>query len=192
MALRWPLIALELAIACYVASEVGVSNWLIRFLEDVPLATATTSLSLFWGGLAVGRLVSARYSDRFDHLRDATVSALAAGVATIAAAIVPTTEASIALFAVVGFASAPIFPLIIAIGGERHPGRSAAVSGFLTSAAVRVAWLPAGHGVPLGERGPAGRDGGGRAPRCRLRGGAAARAAPVRARRGGAPEDPGL
>jgi fucose permease len=136
LALRWPLIALELAIACYVASEIGVSNWLIRFLEDVPLATATTSLSLFWGGLALGRLISARYSDRFDHLRYATVSALAAGVATIAAVIVPSTEASIALFAVVGFASGPIFPLIIAIGGERHPGRSAAVSGFLTSAAV--------------------------------------------------------
>ena len=34
LALRWPLIALEIAIACYVASEVGVSNWLIRFLED--------------------------------------------------------------------------------------------------------------------------------------------------------------
>lgn len=136
LALRWPLIALEVAIACYVASEIGVSNWLIRFLEDVPLATATTSLSLFWGGLAVGRLVSARYSDRFDHLRYAAVSALAAGAATIAAVVVPSTEASIALFAVVGFASGPIFPLIIAIGGERHPGRSAAVSGFLTSAAV--------------------------------------------------------
>jgi fucose permease len=136
LAFRWPLIALELAIACYVASEIGVSNWLIRFLEDVPLAMATTSLSLFWGGLALGRLVSARYSDRFDHLRYATVSALAAGCATIAAVLVPSTELSIALFGFVGFASGPIFPLIIAIGGERHPGRSAAVSGFLTSAAV--------------------------------------------------------
>jgi fucose permease len=136
LAFRWPLIVLELAIACYVASEIGVSNWLIRFLEDVPLTTATTSLSLFWGGLAVGRLVSARYSDRFDHLRYATFSALAAGLATIAAVLVPSTAASIALFAVVGFASGPVFPLIIAIGGERHPGRSAAVSGFLTSAAV--------------------------------------------------------
>jgi FHS family glucose/mannose:H+ symporter-like MFS transporter len=136
LAFRWPLIVLELAIACYVASEIGVSNWLIRFLEDVPLSTATTSLSLFWGGLALGRLISARYSDRFDHLRYATVSALAAGVATIAAVVVPSTETSIALFALVGFASGPIFPLIIAIGGERHPGRSAAVSGFLTSAAV--------------------------------------------------------
>ena len=93
-------------------------------------------LSLFWGGLAVGRLVSARYSDRFDHLQYATLSALAAGLATIVAVLVPSTEASIALFAVVGCASGPVFPLIVAIGGERHPGRSAAVSGFLTSAAV--------------------------------------------------------
>jgi FHS family glucose/mannose:H+ symporter-like MFS transporter len=136
LALRWPLIALEIAIGCYVASEIGVSNWLIRFLEDAPLALATTSLSLFWGGLAVGRLVSARVSDRFDHLQFAAISALAAGVATIAAVLVPSTEASIALFAVVGFASGPVFPLIIAIGGERHPGRSSAVSGFLTASAV--------------------------------------------------------
>ena len=136
LALRWPLIALEIAIACYVASEVGVSNWLIRFLEDAPLALATTSLSLYWGGLAVGRLVSARVSDRFNHLHYAAVSALAAGAATIAAVLVPSTEASIALFALAGFASGPVFPLIVAIGGERYSGRSAAVSGFLTASAV--------------------------------------------------------
>jgi FHS family glucose/mannose:H+ symporter-like MFS transporter len=132
----WPLIALGIAIACYVASEIGVSSWLVRFLDAAPLALATGALSLFWAGLAVGRLVSARFSDRFDHLRLATVSALVAGGAIIAAVLVPSTGASIALFAVVGFASGPVFPLIIAIGGERHPDRSAAISGFLTAAAV--------------------------------------------------------
>jgi fucose permease len=136
LAFRWPIVALEVAIACYVASEVGVSNWLIRFLEDVPLALATTSLSLFWGGLALGRLVSARFSDRFDHLRYAILASAVAGGATIAAVLVPSTEASIALFALVGFASGPVFPLIVAIGGERYPSRSAAVSGVLTAAAV--------------------------------------------------------
>ena len=84
----------------------------------------------------MGRLVSAKFSDRFDHLHYAAASALAAGLATILAVLVPSTEASIALFAVVGFASGPVFPLIIAIGGERHPDRSAAVSGFLTASAV--------------------------------------------------------
>jgi fucose permease len=134
--LSWPLVALGIAIACYVASEIGVSSWLVRFLDAAPLALATGALSLFWAGLALGRLVSARFSDRFDHLRLATLSAAVAGAAIIAAVLVPSTGASIALFAVVGFASGPVFPLIIAIGGERHPDRSAAVSGFLTAAAV--------------------------------------------------------
>jgi fucose permease len=136
LAVRWPLVALALAIACYVASEVGVSNWLIRFLETAPLVLATTSLSLFWGGLALGRLVSARISDRFDHLRYAAISALVAGLATVAAVMAPSVELQIALFTLAGFASGPVFPLIIAIGGERHPDRAAAVSGLLTASAV--------------------------------------------------------
>jgi fucose permease len=136
LAFRWPLIVLEISIACYVASEIGVSSWLVRFLEEAPLALATTSLSLFWAGLALGRLISARISDRFDHLVFATVSAAVAGFAVIAAVLVPSIGASIVLFTVAGFASGPVFPLIVAIGGERHPGRSAAVSGFLTGAAV--------------------------------------------------------
>jgi fucose permease len=136
LAFRWPLIVLEIAIACYVASEIGLSSWLVRFLEDAPVALATTSLSLFWAGLALGRLVSARISDRFDHLAFATVSVVVAGFAVIGAVMVPSIGASIVLFTVAGFASGPVFPLIVAIGGERHPGRSAAVSGFLTGAAV--------------------------------------------------------
>jgi FHS family glucose/mannose:H+ symporter-like MFS transporter len=136
LAFRWPLIVLEVAIACYVAAEIGVSNWLVRFLEEAPIALATASLSFFWAGLALGRLVSARISDRFDHLLFATVSAAVAGLAVIGAVAVPSIEASIALFTVAGFASGPVFPLIVAIGGERHPGRSAAVGGFLTAAAV--------------------------------------------------------
>jgi fucose permease len=43
---------------------------------------------------------------------------------------------SIALFAVVGFAMGPIFPMIQAIGGERYVDRSAAVGGLLTGFGV--------------------------------------------------------
>jgi fucose permease len=131
-----PIVLLGVAISCYVASEVGVSSWLVRFLEPAPLAQATTALSLFWAGLAVGRLVSAQLADRFDHLAFATVSAAAVGVALIGAIFVPSLPVSIALFAITGFASGPVFPMIVAIGGERYPDRSAAVSGFLTGAAV--------------------------------------------------------
>jgi MFS transporter, FHS family, glucose/mannose:H+ symporter len=134
--LSLPLILLGLAIAFYVASEVGVSSWLVRFLEPAPLSTATTALSLFWAGLAVGRLVSSQLADRFDHLRFATVSTTGVAIALVGAIFVASLPVSIALFAIAGFASGPVFPMIIAIGGERYPERSAAVSGFLTGSAV--------------------------------------------------------
>ncbi|HEY8870051.1 MAG TPA: MFS transporter [Candidatus Limnocylindrales bacterium] len=135
-ALQWPLVVLGIAIAAYVASEVGVSDWLVRFLAAAPLSVATGSLSLYWAGLALGRLVSARYGDRFDHNRFATYAVAFASVALIGAVLVPSLPVSVALFGLVGFASGPVFPMIVAVGGERFPDRSAAVGGFLTGVAV--------------------------------------------------------
>ena len=131
-----PLLLLGVAIALYVASEVGVSNWLVRFLEPAPITTATLALSLYWAGLAVGRLVSSIISDRFDHLRFTIACALALAVLIGAAVLCPLLPLSIAAFAAAGVASGPIFPMIVAIGGERYPERSAAVGGSLTGMAV--------------------------------------------------------
>jgi fucose permease len=131
-----PLILLAIAISCYVASEVGVSNWLVRFLEPAPITVATTALSLFWAGLAIGRLVAARLADRFDHVRFAAAASVAMSIALIGAILVPSLPASIALFALAGVATGPVFPMIIAIGGDRYPDRTSAVSGFLSGAAV--------------------------------------------------------
>ena len=131
-----PLALLGLAIGTYVASEVGVSNWLVRFLEPAPLSTATLALSLFWAGLAAGRLVSSQIADRFDHIRFTTACSWLLAVALAGAILVPLLPVSIGLFALAGFASGPIFPMIVAIGGERYPDRSAAVGGFLTGMGV--------------------------------------------------------
>jgi MFS transporter, FHS family, glucose/mannose:H+ symporter len=131
-----PLLLLALAIACYVASEVGVSNWLVRFLEPAPLTQATTALALFWAGLTLGRLTAARLADRYDHTRFTIVSAAATGVVLIGAILIPSLPVSVALFALAGFATGPVFPMIIVIGGDRYPERSSAVSGFLGGSAV--------------------------------------------------------
>ncbi len=158
------LIALGLAIALYVASEVGVSNWLVAFLEAAPIGTATTALSLFWVGLTLGRLTSARVSDRFDHVRFATISAAVASVGIVLAVVVPSLPASVALFAFVGFAFGPVYPLIVAIGGERFPGRSAAVAGFLSGTAILgslvyppiMGFMSVSVGLPIAMLGTAG------------------------------------
>ncbi|HEX6868216.1 MAG TPA: MFS transporter, partial [Candidatus Limnocylindrales bacterium] len=134
--LAGPLLLLGVAIATYVAAEVGVSNWIVRFLEPAPIQTATLALSLYWGGLAVGRLISSAIADRFDHQRFTLACTIAMSALLVVAIVVPSLPASIAAFALAGVASGPVFPMIVALGGERYPERSAAVGGALTGMAV--------------------------------------------------------
>ncbi|HEY3071770.1 MAG TPA: MFS transporter [Candidatus Limnocylindrales bacterium] len=131
-----PLVLLGTAIATYVGAEIGVSNWLVRFLESAPLTVATLALALFWGGLTLGRLLSAAVADRFDHASFAIASTLVASIALVAAILVPVLPVAILLFAFVGFAFGPVYPLIMALAGERFPSRAAAVSGFLAGTSV--------------------------------------------------------
>jgi fucose permease len=131
-----PLLLLGFAIACYVASEVGVSSWLVRYLEPAPLSVATLTLTLYWAGIAVGRLISSLLADRFDHRRFTLACAASLAVVLVGAILIPSLPVSIGLFALAGVASGPIFPMIIAIGGERYRDRSTAVSGFLGGTGV--------------------------------------------------------
>ena len=104
----WSLGLVCVAIACYIASEVGVTDWLVRFLEPAPLSLATTALAIYWAGMAVGRLGSARVADRFDHVRFATTAAVAMSIALAGAILVPSVPVSIGLFALAGLAAGPL------------------------------------------------------------------------------------
>ncbi len=131
-----PLLLLCVAIGCYIASEVGVSDWMVRFLEAAPLTVATSALALFWGAMALGRLGSARLADRVDHVRYATLAAVAMSIAIAGAIVVPSVPASIVLFGLAGLAAGPVAPMIVVVAGDRYPDRSAAVGGYTTTAAV--------------------------------------------------------
>ncbi len=134
--LPWFLLVLALAATCYVAAEAGVSDWLVRYLDDLPLAAASTALTLFWGGIAMGRLVFARIGNRVEPQAAASALALAGSVLLALAVLAPVSPVSPVLFGAVGLAFGPIFPLIVAGAGGRMPGRSATVSGTLIFAAV--------------------------------------------------------
>jgi fucose permease len=131
-----PLVVLALAIGCYVAMELGVSSWLVRYLDEAPLAVATLALSLFWAALALGRLVSSFIVHRMGAVAFTTTWSAACGVAIIAAINVPSLPLTVACFAVAGFAAGPVYPMIMAIGGSLYPGRSSMVSSVLASAAI--------------------------------------------------------
>ena len=134
--LRVPLAALAIAIACYVGSEAGVSSWLVAFLANEPLTTATLALSLFWIGLALGRLTAGRLGKRVAPVRYAVASSFLGAVAIAGAVIGPSGAVQIGLFAVAGFGLGPVYPMIMAVAGSYYPHRAAAVSGLLTTAGV--------------------------------------------------------
>jgi MFS transporter, FHS family, glucose/mannose:H+ symporter len=131
-----PLVGLAVAIAMYVASEIGVSNWLVRYLDEAPVAQATLALSLFWGGIALGRFVSSFIADRVGAVRYAVAWTTVAGIAIVASLLAPTIPIAIACFGIAGFAAGPAFPMIVAIGGQLFPGRASLVSSVLVSAAM--------------------------------------------------------
>jgi fucose permease len=131
-----PLVVLAVVIGCYVAGSTGVSNWLVRFMSDTFGGTTTSALGFYWAGLVVGRLLNAAIADRFDHVKLAITAVSVVGIAVVAAVLIPSMQASIALFALVGCASGPIYPLMMTIGGDRFPGRAAAMTGILSAAGV--------------------------------------------------------
>ena len=131
-----PLVVLAIAIGCYVAMELGVSSWLVRYLDEAPLEVATLALSLFWASLALGRLVSSFIVDRMGAVAFATTWSAACGVAILAAINVPSVPLAVLCFAIAGFAAGPVYPMIMAIGGSLYPGRASMVSSVLASAAV--------------------------------------------------------
>ena len=134
--LRLALAGLGIAIACYVAAESGVSSWLVGFLAEEPMTTATLALSLFWTGMAVGRVVASRVADRFDPVRFTASCAWAGGIAILAAVGLASGPVRISLFLAAGFAFGPVYPMIMAVAGSLFPHRAAAVAGIVTSAGV--------------------------------------------------------
>jgi fucose permease len=130
------LLVLAVATGCYVAAEAGVSDWLVRYLHTLPFTLASTALTLFWGGIAAGRLVFARIGNRLEPQATASGLAIAGAVLLAVAVLVPVSPVSPILFGAVGLAFGPIFPLIVAAAGGRMPGRSATVTGTLIFAAV--------------------------------------------------------
>jgi len=141
LAVTLPLVAACAAIAMYVAAEVGVSSWLVRFLATLDLALAATALTLFWVALAASRLVAARFGERAAPERLAAVGFVLAAAAVAGAVVVPWAPLAIALFAATGFALGPIYPAIILFGGRLSSTHKDGVTSVLASAGVTGAVL---------------------------------------------------
>jgi FHS family glucose/mannose:H+ symporter-like MFS transporter len=68
-----------LAIAIYVAAEIGIASWLVAYLQDIrniSVASSNQSLALFFGMLMIGRLIGGFFVHKFGYVRSVLFAAI--------------------------------------------------------------------------------------------------------------------
>jgi fucose permease len=143
-----------LAFGVYVAIEVGAGLWAFLLLTKgraVPDEIAGLCVSGYWAALFVGRIVQGFVAVRLGPGRVLVGSLVGMAVGSLLVALPgPGWLAAIGLF-LVGFAAAPVFPLLTLTTGERvgsaHADR--AIGMQIAGAGLGGAVIPAGIGVLL-------------------------------------------
>jgi fucose permease len=147
-----------LAFAVYVAVEVGAGLFAYQLLTEgrgVSDTVAGVCVSIYWGALFAGRVVLGFVSERLGSGR-VLAGSLAGMVAGSALVAVPGPGWLTALgLAVIGFAAAPVFPLLTLTTAQRvgaaHADR--AIGMQIGGAGLGGAVIPAGIAVLLGRTG---------------------------------------
>lgn len=125
---------LAAAMTFYVGAEIGLSSWMYSYIVSEVGGGALLGAalnSLFWCGLGLGRLVSARLSEKMGYERYLLYSTFAAAL-TLAPALLwrHPVVATLSFFST-GLLFAGSFPTILAVGGTVVPGQSGPVAGTL-------------------------------------------------------------
>lgn len=139
---------LALVLGLYVGAEVGLGSWIGEYMvaiRSVPVEPSAATLSAYWLGLAVGRLLLSAVAHRVED-RTLLLLSAAASVATLWAALeMADAMGAAACFFATGMAFAGIFPTVIALAGRAHPTDVArATSAVIAMSAVggiTIPWL---------------------------------------------------
>ncbi|MFK3984128.1 MFS transporter [Micromonospora sp. NPDC050397] len=142
------------AFAVYVGVEVGAGLWAFLLLTEgrgLSEAAAGVCVSIYWGSLFVGRVVQGVVAERLGSglVLRASLVGMAVGAALVA---IPAPAAlAVVGLAIIGFAAAPVFPLLTLTTAERvgpaHADRAIGLQ--IGAAGLGGAVLPAGIGLLL-------------------------------------------
>jgi fucose permease len=143
MLLRPVFVLLCLFLSLYVATEVGIWNWLAAYLAGKGIAQSAALRVLSFGfaaGIIAGRLGAAKILARFDPVRLTLICAALMALSTSAILLAHGVGlASVAVFSA-GVAMAPVYPTTIGmIGGEFPRGTATAIGIAVTLGWVGVA-----------------------------------------------------
>lgn len=146
-----------LAIAVYVAAEIGVASWLVAYLQDIrniSVASSNQALSLFFAMLMIGRLIGGFFVHRLGYVR----SILFAGIGSFIVLTIGIFTSQVIFLSITGFFFSIIFPTITAaVSDEVHENVNTILGTLFTFAGVgasigpwAMGWASTTFGLQIG------------------------------------------
>ena len=130
-----PLYLLSFMLFLYVASEVGIFNWLVKYLEtERAVAREDAQNILSWGfalGLLVGRMVASRILLGVPEIKVTLVSSAVMVVTTFAMLQADNLILIAGIVFAAGVAMAPMFPTTLGVCGNLFPKMTATAMGII-------------------------------------------------------------
>jgi fucose permease len=148
LATRPFVLVLALMLGAYVGAELLLGDWSATYMQRIhhlDKVAAATSVSLYWGGIAVGRLLSAAATRWFTGRTLLVITCGLSLAATLLLVAAPSAPVALVALALCGIGHAAVFPLVMAVAGEVFPEVSGSIAGLLIGAAAifgaSVPWL---------------------------------------------------
>ena len=142
------LMLLSLFLFLYVACEVGVWNWLTKYLTAVGFDRTSAGHVVSYGfafGILVGRIVVSRVIIRVPAINVLLAAAVLMAITTYAMLTLGSTTAiTIAVFCA-GLSMAPVFPTVLAVVGDSFPRGTATATGI----AITCGWIGLAVSSPI-------------------------------------------
>ena len=131
-------ILIGLVLTMYVGVEIAFADFGASFMErvqGVPRTAAAVSVTAFWIGIVVGRLVVARLAATWPAARIIRRSLILALAVSTLAALASSAPMAVLGFALTGAALGGVFPTVLGIGVRLRPEMSGALAGALVAMA---------------------------------------------------------
>lgn len=129
------MIFFYLAIGLYVATEIGIANWIVEYLiksKGIEQSTASYYLSGFFAFVMVGRLIGSVVVERVGYLRSVLFAITGTLVCILIALVAPPAFAFV--LALSGLFCSIIFPTITAAVSRLHTQNTGTILGLLFTA----------------------------------------------------------
>ena len=122
----------------YVGAEVGVSSWVVHYLQSVvglPPVFSAAGLSILWIAIMIGRLANSLLANRYSSRSLVTISGIGGALGSVAFLFAGGLFGTYLALAWIGLCFSGVFPNVMAELNNRHPEKTGSATAVMAMGA---------------------------------------------------------